>query len=133
MVTRIKKGVSEILGAVIVTAITIALGVPLVLYATSLNSANSHAIGGAYQKVNNALSTEFTIVQLGDTPNQTYLYNFGTTPIQITQLIVNNVSVQVSFTLKPNQIVSLHTVYSKIPNKATVLILANGNWYSVSI
>ena len=131
---KMRKGVSEILGSLIVLVIVLAIGVPLVLYANSLNSANSNAIGGSFQKATSALSTQFTIFQLNNTAKETFLYNYGQTPIQISQIIINNVSYSIQFTLKPNQLVSLADISSQIPNnltRVTILIQANGNYYTI--
>jgi len=131
---KAKKGISEMFGALLATLITLALAVPLFLYFNSLRSANSQAIGSSFNKLNGALSTEFTVITLNYTPNKIYLYNYGDTPIYITQLIVNKQVISVNYVLKPNQLVPLSNITSSLPNNlanATVLIKANGNYYTV--
>ena len=128
------KGLSEFFGTVIVVLVTLAIAVPLVLYYNSLKNSNFSVIGEGYKKLNNALSTEFTVIRLGNNTNEVYLYNYGKTPIKISQVIVNNQIIQTSFTLAPNQLVPLSSVSSQIPNSIagdTVIIEANGNYYTI--
>ena len=128
------RGISEFFGAVIVVLITLALAVPLVLYFNSLKSSNLSVIGEGYKKLNSALSTEFTVIRLGNSTNEIYLYNYGKTPIKITQVIVDNEVIKTNFTLAPNQLVPLSAISSQIPssiNGNTVIIEANGNYYAI--
>lgn len=131
---KAKKGISEMFGALLVTLITLALAVPLFIYFNSLRSTNSQAIGSSFNKLNGALSTEFTVITLNYTPNKIYLYNYGDTPIYITQLIVNKQVISVNYELKANQIVPLSNITSNLPSNlanATVIMKANGNYYTI--
>lgn len=131
---KAKAGLSEIFGSLLVLLITLAIAIPLLLYFNSLRSSNTSAIGESYQKVDSALMTEFTVIRLGNTANETYLYNYGQIPIHITQVIINNQVYSIDFTLKPNQLVPLSSISAQIPsnlNGSTIIIEANGNYYTV--
>jgi len=134
--SKSRKGISEIFGSLLVLIVTIAMGVPLLLYFNSLYNTNSNVIGKSFQNLNNALSTHLTVIQLRDLnlANETYLYNYGNTPVHITQLIVNKTVYNVNFTINPNHLVPLTAIYPQIPNNlenSTVIIQANGNYYTI--
>jgi len=130
------KGISSIFSSLIVTLITLSLAVPLFLYFNSLYNTNSNAIGQRFNQLNEALSTEISVIKLGNKPSQIYIYNYGYTEVHITLLIINNVSYNVNVILKPNEIIPLISLTSKIPNvplgNSTIIIEANGNYYYIS-
>lgn len=131
---KAKKGISEIFGALIVTLVTLAIAVPLFIYYNSLYSANKNAISSGFNKLNEALSTQFTVIVLNYTPSKVYIYNYGNTIIYITQLIVNKQIINVKFELKPNQLVPLSEIAPNLPSNlanTTIIMKANGNYYTI--
>ena len=130
------KGISSIFSSLIVTLITLSLAVPLFLYFNTLYNTNSNAVGQGFNQLNEALSTEISVIKLGSKPSQIYIYNYGSDEVHITLLIINNVSYNVNVILKPNEMIPLSSLTSKIPNvslgNSTIIIEANGNYYYIS-
>ena len=132
----IRKAISSIFSSLIVAVITLSLAVPLFLYFNSLYNTNSVVIGQSTNKLNEALSTQLSVIRLGEMPSQIYIYNYGSTSVKISLLIINKTAYPVNFTLNPNEIVPLSNLSSKIPNiplgNATIVIEANGNYYYIN-
>ena len=130
------KGISSIFSSLIVTLITLSLAVPLFFYFNSIYNINSVIIGQNFNKLNNALATQFSIIKLGNKPSQIYIYNYGDTDIHINLLIINNTSYNINVILKPNEIIPLSSLTNKISNISlgnfTIIIEANGNYYYIS-
>ena len=130
------KGISSIFSSLIVSLITLSLAVPLFLYFNSMYNTNSNIIGQNFNKLNNALSTQISVIKLGNIPNQIYIYNYGSSVIYINLLIINNSSYHVNVVLKPNEIIPLNDITNKISNisleNSTIIIEANGNYYYVN-
>ncbi|BFH74423.1 hypothetical protein SJAV_23670 [Sulfurisphaera javensis] len=125
------KGISSIFSSLIVTIITLSLAVPLFLYFNSLYNFNSGIIGHNFNKLNNAITTQLSVIQMGDTTSKVYLYNYGKTTISINLIILNNKEYNIYITIKPNELISLSKIINSnitITN-ATLVIEANGNYY----
>ena len=130
------KGISSIFSSLIVTLITLSLAVPLFLYFNSIYNTNSNTVGQNFNKLNNALSTQFSVIKLGNKPSQIYVYNYGSSVINISLLIINNSSYHLNVILKPNEIIPLSGMATKISNislkNSTIIIEANGNYYYIN-
>lgn len=132
------KGLSTILGSLIVTLITLSLSVPLLIYFNSINSSNQAVFGQSFHQLNNAISTKITVIQIGNTPSQIYLYNYGNSPAYIQLLMIGNKSYPLNITsIKPNQLIPLSKISTKIPNQdftnVSMVIEVNSNYYSFLI
>lgn len=132
------KGLSEIFSSLIVTLIVLSLSVPLMLYFNSLNNSQTNNVGNSFQHLNSALDTKITVIQIGNTPNQIYLYSYGNYPAKIQQLIINKTAYPLNITIiKPDQLIPLSKISTKIPSKTyinvTMLIEINGNYYTFEI
>lgn len=132
------KGISEIFSSLLVTLIVLALAVPLMLYFNSLNSVQSNNANSGFQHLNSALNTKITVIQIGNTPNEIYLYNYGNYPAKIQLLIINKTAYPLNITvIKPYQLIPLSKLSTKIPNIAfvnlTMVLEIDGNYYSFEI
>lgn len=129
------KGISSIFSSLIVTLITLSLAVPLMLYFTSLHNSATNNLGQSFAKLNNVTATEMSVINMGNTANKVFLYNYGNTPININLVIINKTYYKVSYILPPNKIAPLSNISTKIENitltNTTVIVEANGNYYTV--
>ena len=127
------KAISSIFSSLIVTLITLSLAVPLFLYFNSLHNTALSSLSQSFTRLNNATITQLSIIRVADYSNQTYLYNYGSAPIDISEVIVNRTVYYTHFVLKPSQIVPLSQIINKNISLAytSVLIEANGNYYQI--
>ena len=128
-----RKAISSIFSSLIVTLITLSLAVPLFLYFNSLHSTAVNNLGQSFDKLNNATLTQLTVIRVGDSSNQVYLYNYGSAPIDISNVIVNKTVYKVAYVLQPNKMAPLSSIIDKNISLAntSVLIEANGNYYQI--
>ena len=128
-----RKGISSIFSSLIVTLITLSLAVPLFLYFNSLHNTALSTLGQSFSRLNNATMTQLSVIRVGEDSNQTYLYNYGSAPIDISSVIVNKTVYSVGFVLKPSQVVPLSQIIKENISLAetTIIIEANGNYYQI--
>lgn len=116
-IRRTKKGISSILGTVIVLAITITLGALLYAYATGLFSSMTQTVN---------VNIQANII-VNPTTNQAILsytlQNNGNIEVNITSIVVNGQTIPVHIVLIPGQTVSNVTA---LPGSYTI-----GDYYTV--
>lgn len=124
-----EKGISSIFSSLIVIAITLSLIPPLMIYFNQTNSAELNISNNMYKREQNMLSTKISLISVGNSTSQLYIYNYGDMNINISKIFINSLQYKVSFLLPGGNLEKLSSIIGYTKNVDTVGICANGNLY----
>lgn len=125
------KGISTIFSTLIVTIIILSFFVPLLIYYSSISQQNEGIILSLINQGKESLEVKITLIRLGNSTNQIYVYNYGETSVNIYQIILNNVTYSVNYTLQPNSLLKLSNIIGNITISINQIIIMkiNNNYY----
>ncbi|MCH4814318.1 MAG: archaellin/type IV pilin N-terminal domain-containing protein [Saccharolobus sp.] len=126
------KAISSIFSTLIVVMITLSLIVPLYLFFAQSYINSSIQANSAYNNYLTDINVKISVIYLGNSANTTFVYNYGSIPIIIDKVIVNNVSYNVKYEILTGSLVPLSSIInSNIPVKenSTIILQINGNYY----
>jgi len=125
------KGISTIFSTLIVTIIILSFFVPLLIYYSSISQQNEGIILSLINQGKESLEVKITLIRLGNSTNQIYVYNYGETSVNIYQIILNNVTYSVNYTLQPNSLLKLSNIIGNvtIPIDQIIIMKINNNYY----
>ncbi|WP_338599665.1 archaellin/type IV pilin N-terminal domain-containing protein [Sulfolobus tengchongensis] len=127
------KAISSIFSTLIVIMITISLILPLYLYFNQIYGDNKMLANEAYGKYLNIVSTKVSLIPLGSSTNEIFVYNYGQNPVVINKVIINTLTFNVKYTVGASDLVplseiignNLHLSYQN----TTIILEINGNYY----
>lgn len=117
------KAISTIFSTLIVTFIVLTLSVPLMLYFYHAYSTLNLTQSNEVRNIDISVMTRLSAIELNDTLNGIFIYNYGSIPAHITEVIIDNITYSINFTLEPNQIVPLSAILGNNYNKNTAMEL----------
>ncbi|QGA55062.1 hypothetical protein GFS03_10990 [Sulfolobus sp. E5-1-F] len=126
------KAISSIFSTLIVVMITLSLIVPLYLFFVQNYSTSSIQANSEYDSYLNNVNVKISVIYLGNSTNTTFVYNYGSIPVMINKVIVNNVSYNVKYEILPGNLVPLSVITNNnilINENATIILQINGNYY----
>ncbi|QXJ33597.1 pilin subunit UpsB [Saccharolobus shibatae] len=126
------KAISSIFSTLIVVMITLSLIVPLYLFFAQSYINSSIQANSAYNNYLTDINVKISVIYLGNSANTTFVYNYGSIPIIIDKVIVNNVSYNVKYEILTGSLAPLSSIInSNIPVKenSTIILQINGNYY----
>ncbi|BCU67549.1 hypothetical protein HS7_09860 [Sulfolobales archaeon HS-7] len=119
------KGVSEVLGSIITLAVLLALLSPLLYYFFSYTNITSVAINNDISIDRSAILTCLSIIVLGNTSSEVFLYNYGNIEIHITRVVLNDRLLTTDYTIQPHNIVRLSSMIGDMKISTPIIIYAN--------
>nr|WP_014511489.1 archaellin/type IV pilin N-terminal domain-containing protein [Saccharolobus solfataricus] len=126
------KAISSIFSTLIVVMITLSLIVPLYLFFTQTYTNSSIQANSAYDNYLTNVNVKVSLIYLGNSVNETFVYNYGSVPITIEKVIINNISYNVKYEMLPDSLVPLSSIINNnifIEGNSVIILQINGNYY----
>ncbi|ACP55953.1 pilin subunit UpsB [Saccharolobus islandicus] len=126
------KAISSIFSTLIVVMITLSLIVPLYLFFAQSYTNSSIQANSAYNNYLTDINVKISVIYLGNSANTTFVYNYGSVPIIIDKVIVNNVSYNVKYEILTGSLVPLSSIINSnilVKENSTIILQINGNYY----
>ncbi|EHP68587.1 MAG: archaellin/type IV pilin N-terminal domain-containing protein [Metallosphaera yellowstonensis] len=124
-----KKAISEIFSALLVTVVILALAGPLMYYFNQTSSQQRHQIeNSANSEVLNLMS-KITVIELSNNTQDVFIYNYGSVDAVIQEIILGQHYYEVDFHLPPGDLVRLSQIMGNATVNGTLILKINGNYY----
>jgi hypothetical protein len=125
------KGMSEFFSTLLVILIVISFIVPVVAYLSYVGASAKEAGLSMYEHTRILANLHLELIRIGHDFNTTYLYNYGSSPVYVQNIIYNGIIYDVNKVLPPGSLTSLNNLTgtsAKLDKNSSIYVIVNSTF-----